>query len=551
LILVASVLTVATQNLFAIPADAAENRATNIVQERVNSAIAAHDLTGARSWEKLGDAQYELSRFQDAVADYQHALRLAPNRSILHFSIAGCYYSLTNFESAASEYSAYAKANPRSAVGYYWAGVCLVELHRDVEAIKEFKTSLAINPDQPDIYNRLAWCLGDQNRYDEERALLETRFASHPGDAEGNYMLATAYYYLGRYNDALNYYQKSLALDPQKQEAVMGLADTELRLGRIDDAQSTFAKASQLPTPDFEAHLWRGIALTKSRKFKEAVAEMETARKLSPHNRKVTEYLFLDYLYLKQFDKAREVFPLLFVVAVGVLPILFVIGTAVLLFLSFKVTPAPAPRILFSSAWILLYLTAQTLGILTLGISGGVLFGAAPILVALIAFRRQPWGAPFAFPRTFPWKKLGWVALGLFLIMPVNGLYVVIYTYLAGHQPEAERSLQILSGMVRLHPALTLLFVAGVGPVAEEILFRGLLFASLERRLGLWTIPATALIFGAFHLDLAYLVPLTMIGILLGWARWKYGTIWLPAVLHMMINGLAMSVWLIKLNAGL
>ena len=149
-----------------------------------------------------------------------------------------------------------------------------------------------------------------------------------------------------------------------------------------------------------------------------------------------------------------------------------------------------------------------------------------------------------------PWKPVALLAAGLLLALPFNGLYAAAYTFQTGHPPALERSVHIIQAMMRSHPVLTVAFASLIGPMAEETLFRGLLFGSLEKRLGLWTIPVTAVVFGAFHLDLVYFIPLTVIGILLGWARWKSGSIWLPVMLHVLINGLALSVLWHKLKAG-
>jgi uncharacterized protein len=298
-----------------------------------------------------------------------------------------------------------------------------------------------------------------------------------------------------------------------------------------------------------------GTAATQEKFYSDA------AQKLSPRNRAVRELLFANYLGLSRFEKARGIYPVLFSVGAGALLAMFAAGLSVLLTKSFKIGAADAPGLLFSSAWLLFYMVGQTACMFLVGLihpasdmgnfSTGAMLGSVPVLVALaFAFRRQPWGGPFAWPSSLPGKQLGLAAAGFFLVMAVNVLYVTVYTILAGHPPAPERSLHIVEGMMRSHPAPTCAFVVLIGPVVEETLFRGLLFGSLQKHLRLWTIPVTAVVFGAFHLDAVYFFPVTVLGLLLAWFRWKSGSIWLPAILHMMINGLAVSVLWLKLQIG-
>jgi membrane protease YdiL (CAAX protease family) len=103
--------------------------------------------------------------------------------------------------------------------------------------------------------------------------------------------------------------------------------------------------------------------------------------------------------------------------------------------------------------------------------------------------------------------------------------------------------------MVRTYAtaAVLPLFWAAVvlfGPIFEEVLFRGFLFAGLARsRLGgVGTIVVTALLWAAIHLqyDLYGIATVFAIGLLLGWARLRTGSVVLTIVLHAVFNLVAM-----------
>jgi len=70
-----------------------------------------------------------------------------------------------------------------------------------------------------------------------------------------------------------------------------------------------------------------------------------------------------------------------------------------------------------------------------------------------------------------------------------------------------------------------------VGPLVEEMAFRGVVLPALVPRWGergaIW---ASAVLFGAVHLSTAAFVPIAVLGAMLGWLRVRYRSLW-PSVL--------------------
>lgn len=83
-------------------------------------------------------------------------------------------------------------------------------------------------------------------------------------------------------------------------------------------------------------------------------------------------------------------------------------------------------------------------------------------------------------------------------------------------------------------------YVVGVAPLVEEIVFRGVVQRSLERRLGAAAaIPLAALVFAALHLLPRVLVPLLVMGAALGFVAWATRSLWPAVVMHVANNALA------------
>lgn len=87
-------------------------------------------------------------------------------------------------------------------------------------------------------------------------------------------------------------------------------------------------------------------------------------------------------------------------------------------------------------------------------------------------------------------------------------------------------------------PAPIMIFMIGIlGPIMEEMLFRGMIYGKLRRAFSAWpAIVMSALLFGVFHMNLVQGIYASVLGIALGFVREKTGTVWGSVVVHMVFN---------------
>ena len=90
---------------------------------------------------------------------------------------------------------------------------------------------------------------------------------------------------------------------------------------------------------------------------------------------------------------------------------------------------------------------------------------------------------------------------------------------------------------------LSFLFLGVLGPVAEEVFFRGFLLTALAPSMGpIRAMLVSSAVFGAAHGDVAVMIPLFVTGLLLSWLYLRTRSIWPPAVAHMAQNVIALSL---------
>lgn len=85
---------------------------------------------------------------------------------------------------------------------------------------------------------------------------------------------------------------------------------------------------------------------------------------------------------------------------------------------------------------------------------------------------------------------------------------------------------------------ISILLVAVLPAVCEELLFRGMIQRGLERLGAAWSILLSGLLFGLFHFDFQRLAAQTIIGFLAAYAVYRTGSIFNGMILHFMNNGL-------------
>lgn len=90
---------------------------------------------------------------------------------------------------------------------------------------------------------------------------------------------------------------------------------------------------------------------------------------------------------------------------------------------------------------------------------------------------------------------------------------------------------------------LGILCIALLGPIMEELLFRGAITDSLLRstspKRAIWV---SAVMFAVFHLNPAQMIPALFMGILFAWVYYKSGSLIPPILMHVVNNSVAVAL---------
>jgi membrane protease YdiL (CAAX protease family) len=163
------------------------------------------------------------------------------------------------------------------------------------------------------------------------------------------------------------------------------------------------------------------------------------------------------------------------------------------------------------------------------------------MICRLVRAHQLTFSAAFGFSRSRLWWPLALGIAGALLAMPV----VLSLGYVWGKlltfchvRVETQLPVQMLQGSASLEARVLIGAVAiFIAPVVEEMLFRGVLYATLKRngfrRAAVW---GTAFLFAGVHLNLMTFVPLTVLAVVLAWLYEATDNLLAPIVAHGFFN---------------
>jgi membrane protease YdiL (CAAX protease family) len=152
------------------------------------------------------------------------------------------------------------------------------------------------------------------------------------------------------------------------------------------------------------------------------------------------------------------------------------------------------------------------------------------------------WAEAFGFNNRWPMALLfGVLAAGIFL--PIGMLLQMASAELMSRahlKTEIQPAVQALQHTATWLDRVVMGVVAiGVAPVAEELLFRGILYPAIKQagfpRVALW---GTSLLFAGIHVNLGIFVPLLLLALLLAQLYERTGNLLAPIAAHVLFNAL-------------
>ncbi len=204
----------------------------------------------AYAYNNRGNAKNDLGRHDEAIADFNEAIRLKPDFAKAYNNRGNVKNTMGRFEEAIVDLNVAIKLKPDLPGAYYNRGTAKIAMGKHEEAIADYSEAIKLDHDLVHAY------LG--------RGAANAR--------------------LDKYDEAIEDYSEAIKLDPDLVHAYLGRGLAKSNLGRFEEAIEDFNEIIKLDPGLVSAYINRGIANTSLGKYDEARADLRKALELEPGN---------------------------------------------------------------------------------------------------------------------------------------------------------------------------------------------------------------------------------------------------------------------------
>jgi tetratricopeptide (TPR) repeat protein len=230
------------------------------------------------------DYRSELALWSDTVAKRPENVRA-------HYTLGTVLFALRRADEAIGEYETALRLKPDSAEAHNDLGNALTRLGRAAEAVPHYEAALRVAPQSSDAHDNLGNALRRLGRLDEAGMHYEAALRARPNSADAHNNLGNLLAQQGEFAAAARHYEAALQARPDLADAQANLGNVLAQAGRPAEALPHYEAALRL-RPDFaDAHFNFATALALLRRWPEAITHYEAGLRLRPDNALAKENL--------------------------------------------------------------------------------------------------------------------------------------------------------------------------------------------------------------------------------------------------------------------
>ncbi|HEX8523136.1 MAG TPA: tetratricopeptide repeat protein [Tepidisphaeraceae bacterium] len=200
-------------------------------------------------WFLDGSLHAMLSNFDVAADSYRQALKLKPDMTMAHESLANVLSSQGELREAIKEYRAVAKCDPTNWLAYQSAGVASSMLGENEKAVAYFDYAIALEPRRAHLHRYRGQALADLGRNIDAFAAFKNALKLDPNDSTTYASIGALHLKLGHPAEAMTALKKSLSLDRTNPTAYLLYGDSAFSVKDMPTARAAWQNAIRFDVP--------------------------------------------------------------------------------------------------------------------------------------------------------------------------------------------------------------------------------------------------------------------------------------------------------------
>jgi Flp pilus assembly protein TadD len=201
----------------------------------------------------IGLTRQQLGHWKDNETLFRHALEVTENNYFAHKALGDALLKKGQTDEAINQYQEAIRLKPDSADAHYNLGNALLKKDQTDEAISQYQEVIRLKPDSADAQNNLGDALLKKGQTDEAINQYQEAIRLKPDSADAHYNLGNALRKKGQIDEAINQYQEVIRLKPDDAEAHNNLGVALAIKGQTDEAIRQFQEAIRLKPDSADA----------------------------------------------------------------------------------------------------------------------------------------------------------------------------------------------------------------------------------------------------------------------------------------------------------
>jgi tetratricopeptide (TPR) repeat protein len=238
----------------------------------------------AKHFTQRGLEHLRLEQYEEAMADYEEALRCDPASATAFFGLGIAHFRTGQWEKALAAYSKLVELQPGNADGWYGRAQTYAKLERWHEADSDYSQALKLKGDNPQWWSERSVARFSLRQFEKAAADDVRSLELRPTNVATWNHAGQAYYQLGQWDKAIAAHTRAIEIQPGEPRSYVqrGLALNMVQ--QWDKAVADFSKAIELKPDDATHWVGRGLAHQGKGAWDKAAADFSRAVELNATN---------------------------------------------------------------------------------------------------------------------------------------------------------------------------------------------------------------------------------------------------------------------------